>query len=81
MCVKLPPRDLNPSLCPPHFTSIYTYKIISAPRVRGGMGPYAYLNEFSLWAINVCWAMFNKTKKMYAELSFECNAKCQLMYK
>ena len=24
MCVKLPPRDLNPSPCPPHSTSIYT---------------------------------------------------------
>ena len=53
MCVKPPPRDLNSSLCPPHFTSIYTYKVITAARVRGGMGPYAYLNEFSLWAINV----------------------------
>ena len=28
MCVKLPPRDLNPKPCPPHPTNTYTCIII-----------------------------------------------------
>ena len=35
MCVKLPPRDLNPGPCPPHPTSIYTYRMTTTPRVCG----------------------------------------------
>ena len=31
-----PPRDLNPDLCPPHHTSIYTCRVTTAPRVRSG---------------------------------------------
>lgn len=31
MYVKLPFGDLNPSLCPPHFTSTYTYGVTIAP--------------------------------------------------
>ena len=33
MCVKLPSRDLNPDPYPPHPTNIYTYKVITAPKV------------------------------------------------
>ena len=36
MCVKLPFRDLNSSLYPPHSTNIYTCKVTTTPRVRGG---------------------------------------------
>ena len=36
MCVKLPPRDLNPDHCPPHPTNTYTCEVTTAPRVRGG---------------------------------------------
>ena len=34
MCVKLSLRDLNPGSCPSHPTSIYTYGVITALRVR-----------------------------------------------
>ena len=36
MCVKLSPRYLNPDPYPPHSTSIYTYKVTTVPKVRGG---------------------------------------------
>ena len=36
MCVKLPLKDLNPSPCPQHPTSIYTCKVTITPKVRGG---------------------------------------------
>ena len=36
MCVKLPPKDLNPNSCPSHPTSTYIYKVIIAPRVCNG---------------------------------------------
>ena len=35
-CVKLPPRDLNPSLYPSHPTNTYTCGVNIAPRVCGG---------------------------------------------
>ena len=35
MCVKLPPKDLNPSLYPLHLTSTYIYGVTIAPRVHG----------------------------------------------
>ena len=35
MCVKLVSRDLNPSSCPPHLTSIYAYGMIIALRMCG----------------------------------------------
>ena len=31
MHVKLPSGDLNPTLAPPHITSIYTYGVTTAP--------------------------------------------------
>ena len=37
MCVNLPPKDLNPSPCPLHFTSTYTCVVTIAPRVCGGL--------------------------------------------
>ena len=36
MCVKLPSIDLNLDLYPPHPTSIYTYGVTTAPRMRSG---------------------------------------------
>ena len=36
MCVKLPPRDLNPDPYPPYPSSIYTYGVTTALRVRSG---------------------------------------------
>ena len=36
MCVKLPPGDLNPGLCPPHPTSTYTCGVTIVPKVCGG---------------------------------------------
>ena len=36
MCVKLPFGDLNLGPYPPHPTSIYTYEVTIAPKVRGG---------------------------------------------
>ena len=36
MCVKLPPRDLNPDPYPSHSTSTYTCEVIIAPRVCNG---------------------------------------------
>ena len=35
MCVKLPPRNLNPDPYPPHPISIYTYKVTTTPRMCG----------------------------------------------
>ena len=35
MCVKLPPRDLNPDPYPPHPTSTYTCGVTIAPSVCG----------------------------------------------
>ena len=37
MCVKFPHEYLNPDPCPPHPTSIYTCRVITAPRVCGGL--------------------------------------------
>ena len=34
MCVKLPPRDLNPDPYPPHLTSVYTCEVTTTPRVQ-----------------------------------------------
>ena len=36
MCVKFPPRDLNPGPYPSHLTSTYTCKVTIALRVCGG---------------------------------------------
>ena len=36
MYVKLPPRDLNPDICPLHPTSTYTCGVTIAPGVCGG---------------------------------------------
>ena len=36
MCVKLPPRDLNPDPYPPHLTSVYTCEVTTTPRVYNG---------------------------------------------
>ena len=33
MCVSLPLGDLNFDPCPPHPTSIYTYKITTIPKI------------------------------------------------
>ena len=38
MCVKLPPRDLNPSLYPPHPINTYTCEVTNAPRMCNGRG-------------------------------------------
>jgi len=35
MCVKLPPKDLNPGPYPPLSISTYTYGVTIAPRVCG----------------------------------------------
>ena len=35
MCVKLPPRDLNPGLYPPYPISTYTCEVTITPRVCG----------------------------------------------
>ena len=37
VCVKLSPRDLNHSPCPPHRTNIYTCRVTTIPRVCGGI--------------------------------------------
>ena len=47
MCVKLPVGDLNPDLYPPHSTNTYTYKVTTAPRVRGGKTYYLYSLDMS----------------------------------
>ena len=36
MYVKLPPRDLDPDICPLHPTSTYTCGVTIAPRVYDG---------------------------------------------
>ena len=53
MCVKLPPRDLNPGPCPPHPTSTYTCGVTIAPRVCGGTIAYYILpSNYFLWGWN-----------------------------
>ena len=37
MCVKLPPKNLNPVPYPPHSTSTYTCGVTIAQRVCGGI--------------------------------------------
>ena len=34
--MKLPLGDLNPDLCPPYPTNIYTCGVTTAPKVHGG---------------------------------------------
>ena len=36
ICVKLPPKDLNPDPYPPHPTSIYICGVTTASRVSSG---------------------------------------------
>ena len=55
MCVKLPSRDLNPDPYPPHPTSIYTYGVTTAPRVRGEQ----YFNFY--------WKKHSKNKNLNVE--------------
>ena len=43
MCVKLPPRNLNFGLCPPHPTNTYTCEVTIAQRVCG---------DLSSWGLN-----------------------------
>ena len=38
-------ENLNPGLYPPHPTSTYTYEMIIAPRVRGGMFLVFYFED------------------------------------
>ena len=40
MCVKLPPRDLNPDPCPLHPTNNYSYGVIIALKVCSGYFMY-----------------------------------------
>ena len=47
MCVKFPVGDLNPDPYPSHPTSIYTYRVTTAPRVRGGKTYYLYTLDMS----------------------------------
>ena len=54
MCVKLPPRDLNPGLYPPHLISTYTCRVTIAPRACGGK----YLLDLSKY-INILTHLFN----------------------
>ena len=42
MCVKLPPKNLNPNPCPPHLTSTYTCEVTTAPRVCGDEEGYFF---------------------------------------
>ena len=37
MCVKLSLGDLNSDPYPPHLTNIYTCRVTTAPRMRGGV--------------------------------------------
>ena len=55
MCVKLPPRDLNPDPCPPHPTSTYTCGVTIALRVCGGSSVIfkLYPQHILNWALNV----------------------------
>ena len=48
MCVKLPPGELNPDPYPPHLTSIYTYKMITVPKMCGKIYIYIYIYWESL---------------------------------
>ena len=48
MCVKLPPRDLNPGPYPAHPTGIYTCEVTTTPRIRGGV--YIYIYIYSLFS-------------------------------
>ena len=43
MCVNLPPENLNPDPYPPHLTSIYTYKMITVPKMCGNIYIYIYI--------------------------------------
>ena len=36
MCVKFPPENLNPNLCPPHPTMTYTCRVTIASKMCGG---------------------------------------------
>ena len=53
ICVKLPPRDLNSSLCPPHPTSTYTCGVTTAPRVHGNL--FIYLKSKSFLPLFACY--------------------------
>ena len=54
MCVKLPPRDLNLGIYPPHLTSTYTCGVTIAPKVCDGKYPLD-LSKY----INVLTHLFN----------------------
>ena len=54
MCVKLPPRDLNPGLYPPHLISIYTCRVTIALKACGDK----YSLDLSKY-INVLTHLFN----------------------
>ena len=45
MCVKFPPGDLNPGLCPQQPTSIYTCRVTIASRVYGGKFSHSLMRD------------------------------------
>ena len=51
MCVKLPPRDLNPGPYPPHPTSIYICEVTTALRVHGENKILERENKWMMWPL------------------------------
>ena len=50
MCMKLSPKDLNPDLCPPHLTSIYTCGVTITSRVYSVFFFFfVYLKRYSFY--------------------------------
>ena len=47
MCVKFPPRNLNPGRYPLHSTNTYTCGVTITPRVCGGKK--CFLKKLSFW--------------------------------
>ena len=62
MCVKLPPRDLNPYSCIPYPTNTYTCRITTIPRMYGGKR--RYIDKYTLTCICMVFIK-NKVKNMY----------------
>ena len=47
MCVKFPPRDLNPDPCPPHPINTYIYGVTITLRTCSGYLDYFYFFDWS----------------------------------
>ena len=68
ICVKFPPRDLNPTPYPSHHISTYTCGVTIAPMVYGGVFEYIWHNMTCRKSTNTNYYAYIKIQKLTMKL-------------